>query len=212
LKARVPAFLVPRRKYQVDEEAWLVRVVGPKMTMLKEVEWVALTMIWHVGGFWTHVIGTGLGQLAPAGRSAGRAISHGGNDVVLFFQWGRIPKDWELSFVLKIRESEAKGVSFHEIVKATLPAVIGDAPSFVLLRWVGDKGAKGPRQFVKVVEKMFGKSAKAIIVGLNGSLDPDAMLVVPEEPEEKFKAVIDEIQRVDAEKAARIESLTEAVE
>jgi hypothetical protein len=158
------------------------------------------------------VFSTGLGDIGIAWRSAGRGVSHQGGNIVLFFQWGRIPKDWERSFVVKIRESESKGVPFHQIVKATLPSVIGEGPSFVLLRWVGNKGAKGPKQFVKTVEKMFGKSAKSIIVGLNSSLDPDAMLQVPEEPEEKFRAVIEEIERVDAEKLARLEDQREATQ
>ena len=219
LKARVPGFLLPRRRYEVNEEMWVVKFAGPKIKTIKEFEWVALTVVWHVAGAWGQLFSSELRHLGPAGQSMGRAISRGGSNVVLFFQWRRVPKDWELSFVFKIRESESKGVPFQQIVMATLPGVMGETPSFVLLRWVGKNGAKGPRQFVKTVEKMFGKSAKSIIIGLNGSMDPNAMLQVPEEPEEKFRAVIDEIHRVDdeeemhriaVEEAEQVESLTEA--
>jgi hypothetical protein len=219
LRARVPGFLLPRRRYEINEQMWVVKFAGPKIKTLKEFEWVALTVVWHVAGAWAQLFSSELRQLEPAGQSMGRAISRGGSNVVLFLQWRRIPKDWELSFVFKIRESESKGVPFQQIVMATLPGVMGETPSFVLLRWVGKNGAKGPRQFVKTVEKMFGKSAKSIIIGLNGSMDPNTMLQVPEEPEEKFRAVIDEIHRVDAEEemhrmaaeeAEQVENLTEA--
>ena len=65
---------------------------------------------------------------------------------------------------------------------------------------------------MKAVEKTFGKSAKSIIVGLNSSLDPVAMLDVPEQPEEKFRAVIEAIQRADDEKLAEADLQEEAVQ
>jgi len=212
LKARVPNLLLPRRKYELNEDLWIVRFAWPKIEMAKEIEWAAMTVGWHVASTTASRFVTELRNSAPVWRSVGRGFAHQGGNIVLFFQWGRIPKDWERAFVLKIRESESKGVPFHDIVKATLPSVIGEGPSFVLLRWVGKNGAKGPRQFVKTVEKMFGKSAKSVIVRLNNSLDPDAMLQVPEEPEEKFRAVIEEIERVDAEKSSRAAYQEEAIQ
>ena len=256
LKARVPTLLLPRRRYELNEDLWIVRFAQPKIELAVEVEWAALTIGWHLaragsirlatelrdsGPMWrsagrsvTHQLAAGLGsfgvalssagqafahhlaggggRLGPGFRSAGRRVAGQGENIVLFFQWGRVPKEWERLFVAKIHESEARGVPFHDIVKATLPSVIGEAPSFVLLRWVGQKGAKGPRQFVKTVEKTFGKSAKSVIVGLNRSLDPDAMLEVPEEPEEKFRAVIEAIQKADAEKLALADVQEEAIQ
>ena len=45
---------------------------------------------------------------------------------------------------------------------------------------------------------MFGKSGKKIIVGLQNTLNPEKMLQVEEQPEEKFQSVIDAIQQADA--------------
>ena len=234
MKARVPTFVLPKRRYELNEDMWIVKFAKPKIELAVEIEWLALSVMWHLAFAFTSFFFTEVRSSGPIWRTAGSAVAHGigggfrnvgavwrsavrgvarqGSNIVLFFQWGRVPKDWERMFVSKIRESESLGVSFHEIVKTTLPSIIGEAPAFVLLRWVGEKGAKGPRQFVKAVEKTFGKSAKSIIIGLNSSLDPVAMLDVPEQPEEKFRAVIEAIQRADDDKLAEADHQEEAVQ
>ena len=117
---------------------------------------------------------------------------------ILLFQWGRMPKPWELSFVSKMKEAESQGIPFPEVLQTNLPLILGEAPSEVLLRWVGRKARSQPKHFAKVVAKMFGPSGKRVITGLQDRFDPNDMLGVQEEAEAPFQALIDSIERADA--------------
>lgn len=174
----LPRFLVPRRKYEVDESMWLVKFGRPKATLvLKRAR-----------------------EFTPLARSVQRVLVRQGQKTVLFIQWRRMPKEWELSFVSRMKSMQSRGIAFPVILNTSLPSVIGDGPSEVLLRWVGSKARSQPKQFVKVVDKMFGPSGKRIITGLEHDLDPQEMLGAHGEPEEPFQSLIDAIQRVDATK------------
>ena len=116
---------------------------------------------------------------------------------ILFFQWRRMPKSWELSFVSKMKSAESQGIPFPQVLQTNLPLVLGDVPSDVLQRWVGKKARSQPKQFAKVVAKMFGPSGKRIITGLEERCSPQDMLVAHEEPEEPFQALIESIERAD---------------
>jgi hypothetical protein len=179
LKVRIPRILTPRRKYEVNESMWLVKFGRPK---------IATILRWGR-------------SLMPIARSVRRSVASGGRKTVLFLQWRRMPKDWELSFVTKMKTTESQGIPFPEVLHANLPSVIGDAPSEVLLRWVGKKGRSQPKRFVKAVAETFGPSGKPIIVGLEHVLNPEEMLQAHRAPEEPFKSLIDAIQRADTAKA-----------
>ena len=157
---------------------WLVRFGRPKVTLI--LRWAR--------------------EFTPYARSVQRALVRQGQKTVLFIQWRRMPKAWELSFVSKMKSMESRGIAFPVILRTGLPSVIGDGPSEVLLRWIGSKAGSQPKQFVKVVEKMFGPSGMRIITGLEHDLDPQEMLGAHEEAEEPFQSLIDAIQRVDATK------------
>ena len=109
-----------------------------------------------------------------------------------------MPKSWELSFVTSMKSAQSKGIPFTEVLQTELPGVLGKDPSDVLLRWVGRKGRSQPKKFVKTINKMFGKSGRRIIVGLEESLDPEKMLRVEAPTEEKFQSLIDAIEKADA--------------
>ena len=167
----------------------------------------------------------GRSKLLPAARSAQRMLSpvvrelivlgHGtwaamGRQlpkIFLLFQWGRIPRPWELSFVAKMKEAESQGIPFPEVLQTNLPKLLGEGPSEVLLRWVGKKARNQPKRFAKVVAKMFGPSGRRIITGLEERFSPQDMLQTHEEPEEPFQALIDAIERSDAAKPNRPKSL-----
>lgn len=140
-------------------------------------------------------------RLAPLGRSVQRVLVREGRKTVLFIQWGRVPKEWELSFVAKMKSMESMGIPFPEILHTYLPSVLGEVPSDVLVRWVGRKARSQPKRFVKVVGRMFGPSGKRIIRGLEDCLDPEKMLEVEKDPDEPFQALIEAIQRADAGKS-----------
>ena len=127
--------------------------------------------------------------------------------MILLFQWGRMPRPWELSFVAKMKEAESQGIPFPEVLQTNLPMVLGEAPSEVLLRWVGRKGRSQPKGFAKVVAKMFGPSGKRIITGLEDRFSPQDMLQTHEKPEEPFQALIDAIEKSDAAKPNRPRTL-----
>jgi len=179
VKARKPKFLTPRRKYEVDESKWLVRFGRTQWKALKPLAYRAIRI----------------------GRAGAKALHQGGRKVVLFIQWRRMPKDWELSFVTKMRSMEALGIPFPEVLKTNLPSLFGEDTSLVLMRWVGRKSRIQPKHFVKSIEDMFGKSAKVIITTLEGQADPDKMLEVRVEAEPPFQSFIDAIQQADAQRA-----------
>ncbi len=196
LKARVPKFLVPRRKYEVDESMRLVQFGLPKVKMMMKGSQKLITL----GRDARENYLPGRQELAGFGRSAHGTIGRQLQKPVLFFQWGRVPKDWELSFVSTMKMAESQGIPFAEVLQTNLPAVLGEAPSGVLLRWVGRSARSQPKRFAKVVSKMFGPSGKRIVTGLESSLDPERMLEAHREPEEPFQSVIDAIRKADEEK------------
>ena len=144
-------------------------------------------------------------DVSKMGRSASARLGDQLRKPVLYFQWGRMPRGWELSFVSKMKSVESLGIPFTEVLQTDLPLVMGEAPSGVLLRWIGRKGRSDPKTFAKAVSVMFGGSAKRIITGLEASLNPEKMLDAHKEPEEPFQSVIDAIQRADAEKSEQDE-------
>jgi len=150
-----------------------------------------------------------IGRLGPFAHSARVVLARGSRKPVLYIQWHRMPKDWELSFVAKMKSAEGRGIPFAEVLQTDLPSVLGQVPSDVLLRWVGKKARSQPKRFVNTINEMFGKSGKKIIVGLQDALDPDKMLEVQEPPEEKFQSLIDAIQQADAASSIPLKFLDE---
>ena len=187
MKLRLPEFLEPRRKYEVNESMLLVKIGRSKLLPTLHQ---ALRILARLGR-----------ELVVIGHSTGAALNHQFRNVVLFIQWRRMPKAWELSFESKMKSAEIQGIPFAEVLQTNLPLVLGQVPSDVLLRWVGRKGRSQPRRFAKIVSKMFGPSGKRIITGLEERFSPQEMLAVEKEPEEPFQALIDAIERADASKS-----------
>jgi hypothetical protein len=209
MKAKKPGFLNLRRKYEVDESMWLVQWGRPKARwLIKHGLPVAKTLM-HEGEIALKfglaevklVARQGGPKIVKAARAGGRAFAHQGQMMVWFFQWRRMPKAWEITFVAKMKSMEARGISFQEVLKTNLPALFGDAPSEVFLRWIGRKSRTQPKRFAKTAAKMFGKSAKSIITGLEKLADADKMLEVHEEVEPPFQSLIEAIERADSIKA-----------
>ncbi|HEV2226896.1 MAG TPA: hypothetical protein VGR56_08875 [Nitrososphaerales archaeon] len=208
MKARKPGFLSLKRRYEVDESSWLVKHGRPMLNKLfREVLPILKMLI--LGG--VVALRFGFQEIRPifrqgprvsgAFRSAGRAFAHKGQTVVWFFQWRRFPKAWEISFVAKMKSMEVRGIPFQLVLKSNLPVLFGDAPSETLLRWMGRRNRTQPKRFAKAAAKMFGKSAKSIITGLENLADPDKMLEVHQEVEPPFQSLIEAIQRADDLKA-----------
>ena len=194
MRVKLPKFLTPRRKYQVNESMWLVRFGRPKVEILVRIGKKSIPVL-RLTEKELQIL---IRRLGPVAHSARITLAREGRKPILFVQWHRIPKDWELSFVVKMKSAESKGVPFTEVLQTDLPMILGQVPSDVLLRWVGKRARSQPKRFVNTINEMFGKSGRKIIVGLQDALNPDKMLEVHEPPEEKFQSLIDAIEKADA--------------
>jgi hypothetical protein len=119
--------------------------------------------------------------------------------MILFVQWGRMPKVWEVTFVDKMKHAESKGIPFQEVLHSYLPSIMGEAPADVLLRWIGRRTRQQPKSFAKVVSKMFGKSAEPIITGLENLIDLDGMLRSRTPVDPPYKSLVEAIRAADGE-------------
>jgi hypothetical protein len=194
LRVKVPKFLTPKRKYEVNESMRLVKFGRPKVEFLIRVGRRSLPILQLA----ERELLIQIRKIGPAAHSTRIALAREGRKPILYLQWHRMPKDWELSFVAKMKSAESKGIPFPEVLQTDLPLVLGQVPSDVLLRWVGRRARSQPKRFVNTINEMFGKSGKKIIVGLQDALDPEKMLETQEPPEEKLQSLIDAIQQADA--------------
>ena len=188
----MPEFLMPRRKYEVNESMWLVKFGRPKIRLMIRVG-IPLGLCLASGG-------QRAGLLAIRWARIGASdLASQGRKVVLFVQWRRMPKDWEVSFVNKMKLMESKGIQFPEVLHTFLPSIMGEAPADVLLKWVGRRTRQQPKPFTNAVAKMFGKSARPIISGLENLADPDKMLQnhLPVEP--PYQSLVEAIRAADGE-------------
>ncbi|MDA4123911.1 MAG: hypothetical protein OK438_00480 [Thaumarchaeota archaeon] len=115
------------------------------------------------------------------------------------FKWRRIPKVWELSFIDTMRDLQNAGLTFDEILLATLPHLFGEDPAHVLRTWVGRRARDNPERFARTISKMFGASAKGVLGGIDGLTDKESLLSekVPQEP--PYKSLVEAIQKADEE-------------
>jgi len=203
LRIRLPRFLTLHRKYEVDETNWLVKVGRSRLPVYLKIGRTALTYCQSAGV----ALALQVRKLGSLRHTVGPALVRLGRKPVLLLQWGRIPNEWELSFVASMKSAEAKGVSFTEVLQTDLPLVLGEVPSDVLMRWVGKRARSQPKRFVKSINEMFGRSGKKIIIGLQDVLDPEKMIVDQTPREEKFQSLIDAIQQADATNSAPLKYL-----
>jgi hypothetical protein len=212
MKARKPGFLNLKRKYEIDESSWLVQHGRPAMKVLFR-KGLPVVKVLVLGGIVSLRFGYSKtkpafhqgAKISGALRSLGRSFAHEGQMIVWTFEWRRRPKAWEISFVAKMKSMELRGIAFQDVLKRNLPVLFGDAPSEVLLRWMGRKNRTQPKRFAKAAAKMFGKSAKSIITGLENLADPEKMTEVHQDVEPPFQSLIEAIQRADMKAELPIE-------
>jgi hypothetical protein len=161
MKIRLPGFLTPRRKYEVDESQ----------------------------------------QIVIFGRAKLRQAQAFMGQVFLIIQWRRRPKPWELSFVVKMKSIESRGISFSEVLRKCLPNLFGEAPSQVLYSWVGKKARTQPKHFAKEASKMFGGSAKSVLSSLEKTADADKLLNDKRPVEHPMQALFDSVRNLELERS-----------
>lgn len=117
--------------------------------------------------------------------------------IALTIKWRRVPNPWELSFIDRMRGLEKAGLTFDEILRSALPQLMGEDPSQVLRSWIGKKARTNPEQFARSMSKMFGASARSVLVSINKLADEESLLEkkVPQEP--PYKSLLDAIRRAD---------------
>ena len=205
MRVKLPKFLTPRRKYEVNESMRLVQFGRPKVEVLIRFGRKSLPVLQRT----EKELSIQVRKLGPVAHSTRVVLTREGRIPILYLQWHRMPKDWELSFVAKMKSAEARGIPFTEVLQTDLPLILGQVPSDVLLRWVGKRARSQPKRFANTINEMFGKSGKKIIVGIQDALDPDKMLEVQEPTEEKFQSLIDAIQQADAANSIPLKFLDE---
>ena len=116
----------------------------------------------------------------------------------LTFKWGRVPKVWELSFIDRMRELEKEGLPFNEVLRSTLPKLMGEDTSYVLRAWVGRTARCNPERFARNISEMFGASSRNVLTSLDKLVDERSLLEakVPKEP--PIQSLLEAIQRTDA--------------
>ena len=114
--------------------------------------------------------------------------------LVLIAQWGRLPRSWELSFIANMKDIEAQGLTFDEVLRSTLPSLVGEAPTEILRAWIGRKAWRKPDRFAKTMAKMFGASSKSILTGISQLADPEGMLEMKRPRDPPYQSLIEAIQ------------------
>jgi len=143
----------------------------------------------------------------------GRGFSHDAlfslRRVVLTLKWKRVPTLWEISFIDRMRELQKAGLTFDEILRATLPQIFGDDTSEVLRTWIGRKARTNPERFARSVSKMFGASARNVLGSVDSLTDEASLFAkrVPQEP--AYKSLLDAINRSD--EAMAIKQLSDSM-
>ena len=112
----------------------------------------------------------------------------------IILTWRGFPKDYEVAFAKKMNELDRQGLHFSTVLRDTLPRTMGKDPAEVLRQWVGPKSNQSPIKFVKSVNKMFGPSAKPLIISI-GSMAGKPGAPKEETHEEVLAYLAKEVER-----------------
>ncbi len=210
-----------RRKYEVDESSWLV-IKGRAI-----LKWIGIKEMEHPQGprssvrnlltraySLAHSLAVTLFRWAGTGAQVTQRWmkSHWPQFVAgarfslrrtrLTFRWRRVPKLWEMAFIDRMKTAEYMGITFTEVLRNTLPTIMGTDGTRVLGYWTGKKSMVEPETFVREMAKLFGRSSKHVVMGVFNGLDEGKILVdnSPEEP--KYQSLVDAINKADQWEAA----------
>jgi hypothetical protein len=116
----------------------------------------------------------------------------------LTFRWGRVPKAWELSFIDRMREREKAGLTFNEVLRSTLPKLMGEDTSYVLRKWVGRRARCNPEGFARNIFEMFGASSRNVLISLDKLVDERSLLEAKAPKEPPIQSLLEAMQRAKA--------------
>lgn len=209
-----------KRRYEVDESNWLV-IKG--RAFLAWLDTDASTHSHESGSKgkiilrWTSFRAVSLGRHAYRGAASGAVMTKSWlgfhwpkfatsarsnlRRLGLTLRWRRVPGKWEMDFIDRMKAAESMGVPFLDVLRDTLPAIMGVEGTRVLGYWAGKKSMLDPEAFVREMSKMFGNSSKYVVMGVFKRVDEGKILarMAPEEP--KYQSLVDAISKADERKA-----------
>jgi hypothetical protein len=115
----------------------------------------------------------------------------------LTLKWGRAPNAWELSFIDRMKALQKAGLTFDEILRSSLPQIFGEDTSEVLRSWIGNKARNNPERFARTIAKMFGASARSVVVSVDRLTDEARLFETKTPREPPYKSMLEAIQRAD---------------
>ena len=206
-----------KRRYEVDESNWLVikgraflawldadgsAVAGGQRSrgrvVLRRAWFLAVSLGRHAyrGGAVTTKRWLGIHWPGFATRARFNLRRMG-----MALRWRRVPGTWEMDFIDRMKAAESMGVPFLDVLRDTLPAIMGIEGTRVLGYWAGKKSMLDPEAFVREMSKMFGRSSKNVVMGVFKTVDEGKILArkAPEEP--KFQSLVDAISKADENRA-----------
>jgi len=116
--------------------------------------------------------------------------------MALTVKWGRVPHDWELDFIAKMKGLQKSGIRFERVVRIALPRLFGEE-SEVLTSWIGKYEASNPERFVRSISKMWGSSAHSVIISLDRLTD-ERSLFEKKVSDPPYMSLLEAIQKSDA--------------
>ncbi len=105
-----------------------------------------------------------------------------------------------MAFIDRMKAADRMGIPFWEVLRDTLPRIMGVDGTRVLGHWTGRRSMLEPETFVRETAKLFGRSSRQVVMGVFDGLDEGKMLAekAPEEP--KLQSLVDAINRADEQK------------
>lgn len=119
----------------------------------------------------------------------------------LAIRWRRVPEVWELGFIDRMKAAEERGVSFPEVLRDTLPGIMGIDGASILGYWAGKKSMVSPEAFVRQMARMFGPSSKSVVTKVFDGLNEAKLLAKKAPVEPGYKSLVDAINEADSRKA-----------
>jgi uncharacterized membrane protein len=214
--------LLPKmeRKYEVDESSWLV-IKGRALLKWLDTDGRAYLHSFESHGWalikWTCARAYSLGRHSVTWAESEAKVTRRWlgvhwpvfaaharfslRRIGLTLRWRRVPEVWEMAFIDRMKAAEGMGISLPEVLRDTLPRIMGIEGTRVLGHWTGKRSMLDPETFVREMAKLFGRSSKQVVMAVFNGLDEGKILAdrSPEEP--KYQSLVDAINRADERKA-----------
>jgi hypothetical protein len=119
---------------------------------------------------------------------------------------GKHTRDFEISFVGKMKKHIEEGMDFATVTEETLVDTLGESPSEVLFKMIGKSGVTQPELFVDRVSRVLGEGAKTVFASVEDYAERWRELGsrIQESPFESLMGSLVQISQVQTENAGTI--------